>query len=308
MIDLDDALGSLVGVAARYDEPVETIMARARRRVVRRRTVRAVCVVVVVTVGVGAALLNIRSHSRPSVSVQPSTGVISRADAIAAVRALDAHLAPSWVLSAKLVSFDDYVYASNGGSAPTAPVRPQPTETPIGTTTPIWLIYVQGANTIALGHGPPATWALVFVDGSTGKIAYRVSDTNPDWPYWALLPDRAGPGDRAAFCAVARQTLHDNNNVPDLTPQEQFQRSTLQVEHLLAVAPPRPRDDLTTMRTYLKAEINNARPQISYRDEGAATVDFDNAVRNDCGIDLGTESILGFNSHKSSSGTSKLTP
>jgi hypothetical protein len=169
----------------------------------------------------------------------------------------------------------------------------QPSETPITWTTPIWLIYVQGSNTIALGHGPPAAWALVLVDADTGRIAYRISDTHPGWPYWALVPDRAGPGDRTAFCSVAHQTLAANSNVPSLTPQQKFERTSRQVEALLVVALPKARDDLTTMRTYLNAVIHNTLPSIGYRDEAAVLGDFDNRVRDTCHIDLGTESILG---------------
>jgi hypothetical protein len=299
MIDLEDRLASLTTVAERFVEPIETVLSRAHRRIVRRRAWRGALAAVLATAGIGATIVMTRSHPRTSVSVQPSTGTISRGDAIKAMRTAAGPIAKASV-AAKLITFDDYEYAVNNGAAPTTPVILQPPETPITRTTPIWLIYVQGANTIALGHGPPDAWALVFVNGYTGRIAYRMSDTNPAWPYWTMLPDRAGPGDRTAFCAVAHKTLGDNANVPSMTSQQELARTSLQIEQLLVVASPKPRNDLTAMRTYVKAEINKTPPPITYRDEAAANGDFDNSVRDECHIDLGTESILGVNSHATS--------
>ncbi len=310
MIDLDDALGSLTDVASHFDEPVHLIMARARRRT-RRRAVRAICAVVVVAVGVAGivGIVAARRSKSPSVSVQPGTSVIARADAIAAARALDAHLPPSAIVRAKLINFDDYIFAANGGVAPLKPVRLQPAETAVSTKSSFWLIYVHAPNTIALGHGPPAPWALVFIDSTSGKVAYRVSDTRPDWPSWEILPDRAGPGDPATFCARARETLRDNSDVPNMSAQQGFLRSAAQVEYLLAVAPPRVRDDLTTMRTFLKALILNSRSPVSYNDQDAAIINVDDAARSQCHIEIGKGlSIFGFTSQSSPARTATTAP
>jgi len=300
MIDLEDRLASLTTAAERFVEPIETVLSRAHRRIVRRRAWRGALAAVLATAGISATIVVTRSHPRTSVSVQPSTGTISRGDAIRAMRTAAGPIAPTAAVDAKLITFDDYEYAVNNGATPTTPVVFQPPETPITRTTPIWLIYVQGANTIALGHGQQDAWALVFVNGYTGQIAYRMSDTNPAWTYWTMLPDRAGPGDRTAFCAVAHKTLGDNANVPSMTSQQELARTSLQIEQLLVVASPKPRDDLTAMRTYMKAEINKTPSSITYRDEAAANRDFDNSVRDECHIDLGTESILGVNSQPKS--------
>lgn len=300
MIDLDDALGSLTDVAARFDEPLEVIVARARRRTRRRRAVRAIFALAVVAAGIVGIGVAGRSKS-PSVSVQPATGVIARAAAIAAARALDAHLPPSAIVRAKLINFDDYIFAANGGVAPLQPVRLQPAEIAVSTKSSFWLIYVQAPNTIALGHGPPAPWALVFLDSTNGKVAYRVSESRPDWPSWEILPDRAGPGDPATFCARARETLRANSDVPNMSAQQGFLRSAVQVEYLLAVAPPQVRDDLTTMRTFLKALILNSRSPVSYNDQDAAIINVDDAARSQCHIEIGKGlSIFGFTSQSSS--------
>ena len=296
MIDLEDRLASLTTGAERFVEPLDLVVSRAHRRVVRRRAWRGALAAVLATAGIGATIVATQSHPRTSVTVQPSAGTISRGDAIRAMRTAAGPLAPTASVAAKLITFDDYEYAINNGAVPTTPVVFLAPETPISRTTPIWLIYVQGPNTIALGHGRPDAWALVFVDAYAGRIAYRVSDTNPAWPYWPMLPDRAGPGDRTAFCAVARKTLGDNANVPFMTSQQELARTSLQIEQLLVVAPPKPRDDLTAMRTYVKAEINKTQSSKRYRDEAAVNGDFDNRVRDECHIDLGTESILGINS------------
>ncbi len=302
MIDLDDALGSLTDVAVRFDEPLEVIVARARRRTRRRRAVRAICAVVVVAVGVAGivGIVAARRSESPSVSVHPVTGVIARADAIAAARAFDAHLPLSAIVRAKLINFDDYIFADNGGVAPLKPVRLQPAETAVSTKSSFWLVYVQATNTIALGHGPSAPWALVFVDSTSGKVAYRVSDSRPGWPSWEILPDRAGPGDSATFCARARETLRDNSDVPSMSAQQGFLRAAMQIEYLLAVAPPQVRDDLTTMRTFVEALILNSRSPVSYSDQDAAIIQVDDAARSQCHIEIGKGlSIFDFNSQSS---------
>jgi hypothetical protein len=74
MKDLDTAFGSFVAVAARFDVPADAIVARARRRIHRRRAFVSICVVLVA--GGTAAIVGVRgSHNsgQPPVSVQGPT-------------------------------------------------------------------------------------------------------------------------------------------------------------------------------------------------------------------------------------------
>ena len=145
---------------------------------------------------------------------------------------------------------------------------------------------MRGENTVALGHGKPAVWALVFVDAKTAAIPYRISDTDASWPHWSWLPDRAGSGDRGAFCSLARRTVAENRDLPNLGHFASFEHASLQAERLLVVAPAGRRGYLTTMRSFMKDVIANTTPAVSNRDE-AALAGVNRIVRNDCHLDPG---------------------
>src|ERR1700674_4767351 len=139
MIDLEEALGSLTTIAERYSVPVERIMSAAHRRVIRRRAWRTALAAMVAILGIAAAIAVTRSHTRASVSVQPSSGTVSRTEAVAALRTAPGSISRTATVQAKLITFDDYAYASNSGNAPAkTPTVLQPSETPITWATPIW--------------------------------------------------------------------------------------------------------------------------------------------------------------------------
>ena len=287
MIDVEDALASLPNAAERFVVPVETVTARARRRVARRRARRAAVAAVLVVAALGATIAITRTRPKPSVTVRPSTGLIGRADAIAVLRHVPGRISANVRVDAKLITWDDYGYALNDGKPPDAPLRFLPADASLNPSTPIWLIYVRGENTVALGHGKPAAWVLVFVDAKTAAIPYRISDTNASWPHWSWLPDRAGSGDRGAFCSLARKTLVENRDLPNLGHFASFEHASLQAERLLVVAPPQPREYLTTMRSFVKDIIANKTPDVSNRAYAAALAGLNRIVRDECHLDPG---------------------